>query len=258
MTAKRRMESEGGSPKRKTTKKVKKATAQTPDPQTTNTNTTKNENLPCPKTSSLAPNPHTSYPSPNPVAATTSQPPSPEKITPSLPEESRKPSKKKQQQTFLEGDQICHVAPSDVGPCLSTQRKRLRPLLRLEEVDGHRTDQPDLFKDAPVVTTFVRVAEGQTPPPVWKMLEAAEGAIPNVRLADWKHPSLKTLKSKCQGRVPVYTHPSLYRALKLRYPLDVGGFTRTGQFSPELCTSSLGQAVGVLTPEDFRSVVDTE
>ena len=127
----------------------------------------------------------------------------------------------------------------------------------MEEVKGKRIDDPVQFADAPVVTTFVRSAAGRSTP-VWDMLEAARKAIPGARLADWEHPSLNELKSKCDGRVPVYTHPSLYRALKLRFPLDVGGFTRTGQFTPELCTGSLGQAVGVLTPEDFRSVVDTD
>ena len=49
-----------------------------------------------------------------------------------------------------------------------------------------------------------------------------------------------------------------YRSLKLRYPLDVGRISRDGRVTPELGTGSLHQAVGILTPEDFRSVVDSE
>lgn len=89
------------------------------------------------------------------------------------------------------------------------------------------------------------------------MLEAAKEAIPGQQLIDMDHPSLKNITYKCEGRTPLYVHPSLYRALKLTFPLDVGGVAKDGLPSAELLTGSLGQACYVLTPEDFRPVCDT-
>ena len=40
--------------------------------------------------------------------------------------------------------------------------------------------------------------------------------------------------------------------------LDVGGISRDGRDSTELCTGSLRQAVGILIPKDFRSVIVSE
>ena len=52
--------------------------------------------------------------------------------------------------------------------------------------------------------------------------------------------------------------PIFYRSLKLRYPLDVEGVSMDGRVTTELGTGSLRHAVGVLTLEDFRTVVDME
>ena len=60
------------------------------------------------------------------------------------------------------------------------------------------------------------------------------------------------------GRVPIYVHPSFYRSLKLRYSLDVGGLSKDGRVTTELGTGSLRHADGVLTPEDFRAVIDSK
>ena len=40
--------------------------------------------------------------------------------------------------------------------------------------------------------------------------------------------------------------------------MDVGGVSRYGWVTTELSTGSLRQAVGILTHEDFRTIVDTE
>ena len=47
--------------------------------------------------------------------------------------------------------------------------------------------------------------------------------------------------------------PHFYRALKLIFPLDVGGVAKDGQPSEDLLTGSLGQACHVLTPEGFQT-----
>ena len=80
----------------------------------------------------------------------------------------------------------------------------------------------------------------------------------DIRLVELKHHSLKKLLHQCTGRVLIYIHPSFYRPQKLRYPMDVGGISRDSQVTNELGSGSLCQAVGILTPEDFRSVVDTD
>ena len=53
-------------------------------------------------------------------------------------------------------------------------------------------------------------------------------------------------------------HPSLDRSLKLRFNVDVGGITRDNRVTTELGTGSLRQAVGILTPKDFRPIVASE
>ena len=56
----------------------------------------------------------------------------------------------------------------------------------------------------------------------------------------------------CSGRVPILVHPSFFG------PMDVGGITRDDRVSTELGTGSLRQAIGILTPKDFRPVVESE
>ena len=101
-----------------------------------------------------------------------------------------------------------------------------------------------------MVTTFVRSAGNRTKE-LWQFIEEASRA-------DMRHDSLNDISAKCTGRVPIYVHPTFYRSLKLRFPFDVGGISRSGRVTPELCTGSLRQAVGILTPKDFRLVVANE
>ena len=100
-----------------------------------------------------------------------------------------------------------------------------------------------------MVTTFVRSAGNHTKE-LWRFIEEVSRA--DLRLAELEHSSLKKMLSFCSGRVPIYVHPRFYRAL------DVGGISRDGRVTTEFGTDSLRQAVGILTPEDFRLVVDRE
>ncbi len=134
-------------------------------------------------------------------------------------------------------------------------KKTLKPLSSLKKIDGKDITNPYLFKSAAMVTTFVRSAGPRTKE-LWHFLEGASRA--DAMLADLRHQSLKKLLPFCSGRVPILVHPTFYRSLKLRYPVDVGGITRDDRVSTELGTGSLRQAVGILTPKDFRPVVDTE
>ena len=62
---------------------------------------------------------------------------------------------------------------------------------------------------------------------------------------------MKKCISFCSGMVPILVHLSLYRSLKLRFPIDVSGITRDNRVTTELGNGSLRQAVGILNPEGF-------
>ena len=108
-----------------------------------------------------------------------------------------------------------------------------------------------------MVTTFVRSA-GERTKGVWKFLSTVCQTDTGMKLAELDHSSLKKCITFCSGRVPILVHPSLYRSLKLQFPIDVGGITRDNRVTSELGTGSLRQAVGILTPKDSRPVVETD
>ena len=114
---------------------------------------------------------------------------------------------------------------------------------------------PYLSKDAPMLNTFVRTAGNRTKE-LWQLIDDASRT--DVMLADTKNSMLRKMLPFCAGRVPILVHPSYYRSLKFRYPVDVGGITRDDRVSTELGTGSLRQAVGILTPKNSWPVVDTE
>lgn len=49
-----------------------------------------------------------------------------------------------------------------------------------------------------------------------------------------------------------YVHLSLYRALKLTFPWDIGGISHDGTIKTSIGIGSMGKAVGVLTPTMFK------
>lgn len=57
-------------------------------------------------------------------------------------------------------------------------------------------------------------------------------------------------------KLPVLLHPSLYKALKLTYPMYVGVIVLDGRFTSEMGTGSIGQIVLVLIPADFCPVCE--
>ena len=131
----------------------------------------------------------------------------------------------------------------------------MKPLRSLKKIDEKDITNPYLFKDAPMLTTFVRSAGNRTKE-LWHFID--EASRTDVMLADVKNTMLKKVPPFCSGRVPILVHPSFYRSLKLRYPMDVGGISRDDRVSTELGTGSLRQAVGILTPKDFRPIVASE
>ena len=132
-------------------------------------------------------------------------------------------------------------------------RAALRPLLELEKkIPG--IEDPRKHPNAPMVMTLVRFTKGKINP-VLKILETAQGAFPDITMVGWGDPSQDSTDNRVQGRVSVYVHPSLYRAIKLTWPLEVGGIVKGNRLTRELSHGSLGQAVGSLTAADFRPVL---
>ena len=108
-----------------------------------------------------------------------------------------------------------------------------------------------------MVTTFIYLA-GDRSEGVWKFLDMVRQTDMGIELAELEHSSLRQCFPFCSGRVPILVHPSFYRSLKVRFPLDVGGVSRDGRVKTELGIGSLRQAVGILTPKDSRPIVNTE
>ena len=133
-------------------------------------------------------------------------------------------------------------------------KNSLKPLRSLKKINKDITN-PYIFKDAPMLTTFVRTAGNRTKE-LWNFIDEASRA--DVMLANTKNAMLKKMLPFCSDRVPILVHPSFYKSLKLRYPMEVGGITRDDRVSTEHGTCSLRQAVGILTPNDVRPIVDTE
>ena len=108
-----------------------------------------------------------------------------------------------------------------------------------------------------MVTTFVRSA-GDRSKGMWKFLDTVCQTDTGVELVELEHSSLRRCLPFCSGRVPILVQPAFYWSLKVQFPLDVGGVSRDGRLNTELGTGSLRQAVGILTSEDFRPIVNTE
>lgn len=64
---------------------------------------------------------------------------------------------------------------------------------------------------------------------------------------------VKKLQQYCSGSSPVFVHPSLYRALKITFSLDIGGLSPDDTIKSEMGTGSMGEAVGVLNPAMFNA-----
>lgn len=79
-------------------------------------------------------------------------------------------------------------------------------------------------------------------------------SFPSVRMVKTESPVLKKMSNLCAGRNPFNLHPSLYKALKLTFPTDVGGIASDGRITTDIETGSLGQFEEVLNPIDFCPV----
>lgn len=85
------------------------------------------------------------------------------------------------------------------------------------------------------------------------IVEANEALSTSPRLAYVEDENIKRFQHYCTGRTPRFVHPSLYRALKLTFPLDVGGPYPEDPIRSEMGLGSIGQMVGVLMTDKFNA-----
>lgn len=152
-------------------------------------------------------------------------------------------------------DLICKVDRKERERDLSTHRRaRLGPLFKLTSVDGQSVEDPRNFPKAHGITTCIRDSGRNLK--VWYFLEECKDVFPDIRVFETGTPELKKLSHFCAESVPVVLHPSVYRAAKLTFPMDVGRIVPGGRMTTELGTGSLGHSVGVLSPADFRPICE--
>ena len=128
----------------------------------------------------------------------------------------------------------------------SASRKLLKPQLNFVGTNGRSITDPCNFRGALMGTTIGRYSYSRRVSLPWESQQSRCG-----RKADG-------IEKYWSGRFLVYIHPSCYRPLKLQYPLDVERLPRSGQINTELGTRLLGHAVSILTPESFRTIVNSE
>ena len=155
--------------------------------------------------------------------------------------------KKKDKPRHHTGLNICRVDEGALDRLHKVQPqllKDLRVLHNFKEVNGCNVEDPKNFPNT-WITTVIRKGRGSEG--VMKMLGEANEALGPISFIKDDLASCKGLV----GRVPVVLHPSLYRALKLTFPRDVGGLAHDGAIDNEMATGSMSQTVGVLTPAMF-------
>jgi len=139
----------------------------------------------------------------------------------------------------VEGDIL--IKDSKLPPKIADNLGALLNFKRLKDLD---VEDPRNFPDAWVLSA---IRSGRRSGPIMAMVrDAAETFGPIAALLP------EGGEYMCEpGRVPIRLHPSLYRALKLTYPRDIGGLAYDGAFTEALGFASLSQTVGVLSPDMF-------
>ena len=158
------------------------------------------------------------------------------------------------------GAKCCQVPDNVLDSCSHGVKALATPLLRAKFLGGKSIEDPINFPDAPLSLTVIRKrnpsAKGHSPQ-VWELIQEAVNAFPSLRMADWTDPSLEPMQKKCRGRIPILVHPTLYRAIKLTFPLDVGRLALNKNLTDYMRSGDMGPSVTSIGPEHFRAIDDT-
>ena len=208
--------------------------------------------MPPPKLVALKPLPPKLTPPPPPPTTTTtpSTSTSPKKrqrsySTGSSEEETPKQQKKKEKTRHKRGEDVCRVEEDilEGRHQLSPQQiEDLRVLHNFKSVHDKDVEDPRNFPKARVLTVM-RTGRGSGL--IMNMLAEATQAFGPI--SEVVTDSVFNLS----GRVPLYVHPSLYRALKLTFPRDIGGLAIDNTIPKEMGFDPMSQTVGILTPVMF-------
>lgn len=147
------------------------------------------------------------------------------------------------------GKNVCRVTAESTERAKTFGRRiaGLRALLSMKNCGERELEDPTNFPNAKMALTVVRVGTGSRQ--AWGRIEEAKRSDTPI-ITD--NEQISQLKQFCSGRVPVLVHPSLYRALKLTFPWDVGGISQDGSIKTEMGTGSMGEAVGIPTQTMFQ------
>lgn len=125
----------------------------------------------------------------------------------------------------------------------------------MPSVDSKSVEDPNNFLDALGGHHLREGHEGYLK--VWNHLFEAKDSFSNIRMFELESPYLKRLRHFCAMRAPVLLHPSLYRVVKLTYPMDADRIVLDGwMMMSELGTESPRQSVWVLSAANFRPVCE--
>ena len=154
---------------------------------------------------------------------------------------------KKDKPRHHSGSNICWVDEGALDRLYKVQPqllKDLRVLHNFKKVNGQDLEDPKNFPNARITTV---ICKGRGLEGVMKML-GDETEAPD--LISYFKDDLHSCKGLAK-RVPVMLHPSLYRAVKLTYPQDIGGLAHDRVITNEMATGLMSQTVGNLTPAMF-------
>lgn len=145
------------------------------------------------------------------------------------------------------------VEQAEKALALAKKSKDLKYLLNFKMINGKDVKNPRNFPKAKRILTVIRSSSGARQ--IWGIPQEANDAFslcpPPPAYFDDRN--VKRLQQYCAGRLPLFVHPSLYRALKLTFPLDIGGLSPDNTVRIEMGTGSIGQDVGVLSSAMFNA-----
>lgn len=78
----------------------------------------------------------------------------------------------------------------------------------------------------------------------WDFISSAQASFPKLMIARVETTELCKVAKTCAWRTPVLLQPSLYEALKLTFPTDIGGIVLHGRITSDVGSGNLGQSVG--------------